>query len=255
MSGAGWKNVLNTREDTLMTNKTHPPDKPYVYAFSSAQLVLLVCMVLALMLLSLMLGIRIERYQRTNKIIAYERLRQTSKPSPEQAPTLPEAGSGLVQPVKSAPAPLKGSEAKTTASPKQPEPTPPTPATAKPVPPPKPVPVKPSPQPKPEAKAALSTPKVEPKKPTPPPEEEPVSKGHYAVQVASSQDKSMAGTQAEILKKKGFESYVEEIDLESKGRFFRVMVGPFQTKTKALEVRGELIKDSRFSDSYIRYLP
>jgi cell division septation protein DedD len=207
-----------------MTNKSAPPDKPYIYAFSSARLVLLVCMVLALMAFSLMLGIRIERYQRTNKVIEYERQRRLSaQPPPEEVTTLPETESGFVQPVPSAPEPPEGSEAKSTAPPKP--------------------------------KAPVSEPKIKPKKPAPPPEIKKPAEGHYAVQVASSQDKIMADSMVKILKGKGFETYIEEIDLKAKGRFFRVMVGPFQTKVKAAEVRGKLIKDSRFSDSYIRYLP
>ena len=228
-----------------MPNKIVPPDKPYVYGFNSARLVLLVCIVLALMLLSLMLGIRIERYQRANKVIAYERLRHMSaQQSRKQDEPLPEAEDDPIRSVESAPAPSEGSASKTTTTTERPESTQPKPATAKPAPPEKP-----------EATTAVSSPKIEPKKPVPPQKEKEVSEGHYAVQVASSQDGSMAGSQVEILKKKGFESYVEEIDLGAKGRFFRVMVGPFQTSTKAKEVRGELIKDSRFSDSYIRYLP
>jgi len=231
-----------------MTDKTAPPDRPYVYAFNSARLVLLVCMVLALMLLSLMLGIRIERYQRANKVIAYERVRQESdQPSIEQPRPAPKETIGAVEPAKSDAAPPDSPTPKT--PPAQPQPAPAKPPTI-------PTP-KPAPPPKPEVKAAVTTPKVETKKPspTPPPEEKEVSKGHYAIQVASSQDKSMANEQMEILKKRKFETYIEEIDLGTKGRFFRVMVGPFQTKAEAEEVRGDLIRDSRFSDSYIRYMP
>jgi len=212
-----------------MTNRSAPPDKPYMYAFSSARLVLLVCMVLALMAFSLMLGIRIERYQRANKVIEYERLRRLSaQPPPEEVTTLSETESGFVQPVTSAAEPPERSE---------PKPTAPKPAVS-----PKPT-------------APVSEPKIEPKKPAPPPEIKKAAEGHYAVQVASSQDKIMADSQVEILKGNGFEAYIEEIDLKAKGRFFRVMVGPFRTEAKAAEVRGKLIKDSRFSDSYIRYLP
>ena len=198
-----------------MANNPVPRDKPRVYAFSPGRLVLLVCMVLTLMALCLMLGIRIERYQQSGDIAVVE----------SAAGTPEKAFSKHVEAV-SKPEPVAGS-GKTASSPK------------------------------PAAKAATApaAPKTSPKKPVPTRQEKPEPRGHYAVQVEASQDKSRAGLQVDLLKKNGYDAYLEPIDLGARGRFFRVMVGPYGTEAEAKKVRTGLIRDSRFSESYIRYLP
>lgn len=235
-----------------MSPKSVPPDKPYVYAFTTGRLVLLVCVVLALMALSLMLGIRIERFQKPSNFAIGE----SSRPAPLKPPSEPDkelikdGKAAAAQPQEAPPGAPEKPEAKATAPSKQP-PASEKPEAAEPAPAPKPEPKVAAPAPKPEPKAAAQTPK-----PAPPPvkkEESPTL--HYAVQVASSQDKSMAASHMEILKGKGFASYIEEVDLGAKGRFFRVMVGPFQTEAEASEARSRLITDSRFADSFVRYLP
>lgn len=230
-----------------MSPKSVPPDKPYVYAFSTGRLVLLVCVVLALMALSLMLGIRIERFQKPSNFAIGESSRPAPlKPPSEPAEEPPEAAAtATAQPQDVAPAAPEKPEVKSTTASEQPPPAPEKPKAAEPAPPPKP-----------EPKVAAPAPKPEPKKPAPPPakKEEPPT-FHYAIQVASSQDKSMAASHMEVLKGKGFASYVEEVDLGAKGRFFRVMVGPFQTEAEANKAQGKLAADSRFADCYVRYLP
>jgi cell division septation protein DedD len=103
--------------------------------------------------------------------------------------------------------------------------------------------------------AATTAAKTSLKKPVPTRQEKPEPRGHYAVQVEASQDKSRAGLQVDLLKKNGYDAYLEPIDLGAKGRFFRVMVGPYGTEAEAKKVRTDLVRDSRFSESYIRYLP
>ena len=48
---------------------------------------------------------------------------------------------------------------------------------------------------------------------------------------------------------------IEETQLENRGLYFRVMVGPFRTRAEAVKAQSALAKDSRFAGSYIRYLP
>ncbi|UCD56027.1 MAG: SPOR domain-containing protein [Candidatus Hydrogenedentota bacterium] len=248
-----------------MTNKTSQPGKPYVYAFSSARLVLLACVVLALMALSLMLGIRIERYQRASEVVAFERLPR----APVQAPSEPagapsETETPVAEPQKATPAQAEKPAAQKVVSPKQPPPAPPEPEEARAAEPPKPEEAKAAEPPKPEEtkvaeppkpEPSVSTPKVEPRKQVPPPEKKEVPKGHYAIQVSSSQDKAMAISQAQVLKRKAFPAYIEAINLGAKGRWFRVMIGPFRTKAEAEKVLSRLAEDSSFAGSYVRYLP
>jgi len=230
-----------------MTNNPVPPGKPYVYAFSTRKLVLLACMVLALIALSLMLGIRIERYQRSADLASVGGVG-------EGAPVEPTGSSPKAGPADSKPgvAPQKA------ATKPQAEPAATSDVKDKPVesdsqPKPKPlVSTKAAQAAKSEAKPAVA---AKPTRPSAPSVEKTVPRGHYAVQVESSQDRAKAGLQVELLKKKGFASYLEEIQLENRGLYFRVMVGPFRTRAEAVKAQSALAKDSRFAGSYIRYLP
>jgi len=231
-----------------MANNPVPRDKPRVYAFSPGRLVLLVCMVLTLMALCLMLGIRIEKYQQSGDIAVVESAagaseKASSKHVKPASKSEPVAGSGKTASSRkpaakaaTAPAAPKTQPGKTTqaSKPKAPEP-------AK--------------KPGPKKAVATTAAKTSPKKPVPTRQEKPEPRGHYAVQVEASQDKSRAGLQVDLLKKNGYDAYLEPIDLGAKGRFFRVMVGPYGTEAEAEKVRTDLIRDSRFSESYIRYLP
>jgi septal ring-binding cell division protein DamX len=194
-----------------------------------------------------MLGIRIERFQKPSNFAISESGGPTVvKPPSEPAEEPPEAATAAAaQPQEATPD-----------APEKPKAEPPTSSEQPPPAPEKPKATEPAPAPKPEPKAAAPAPKPAPEKPAPPPaKKEEAPTFHYAVQVSSSQDKSMAASYTEVLKGKGFASYVEEVDLGDRGRFFRVMVGPFKTEAEAKKARGQLVADSRFVDSYIRYLP
>lgn len=256
-------------EGRSMMNNSVPPGKPYVYAFSSGRLVLLVCIVLVLISLSFMLGIRIERYQQSARPVIYETAR--TLPSAAAAPTQPVPETAP-EPAEIAPAaPPSLEEAKTgqvaespsvaeaTVEDVAPETKPIEPAE-------KPVEKKPVPEaPKPVAQKEIVAPAPKPvekkiaapapKPPAPEPKKVETSRLHYAVQVAASQDKTQAEFQKEVLGRKGFTSYIEVIDLPQKGRFYRVMVGPFKTDTEARSARSQLAKDPTFADCYVRYLP
>ena len=209
-----------------MTNNPVAPDRPHVYAFSTKRLVLLASIVALLIALGLALGIRIERYQQPQTAGLSRTPDAPEAVSPPAGSAIKKAGDAATR--KSQPPASEASGAK---------------------------PVKPKPAPKPRAvepkPAKAVTPPTQPKtkaKPAAP-------RGHYAVQVESSQDKGKASLQVETLIRNGFSAYIEQVDLEGKGRFYRVMVGPFQTKTKAKEAQGALARDSRFTNSLIRYIP
>ncbi len=201
-----------------MTNSPTPPDRPYVYAFGAKRLVLLASLVLSLVAFSLMLGIRIERYQQSaGEVMRQASPQEISKPVGSSSKTDNKA-----EPAESSsPVALPKTEVK----------------------------------PKAASAAPAKTKAPAPAKDTSPPPKKAVQRGHYAVQVESSQDRTKASLQVRLLKDKGFKSYLEEVDLGDKGRYFRVMVGPFQTKAEAGKVRSALAEDSRFTGSYIRYLP
>lgn len=252
-----------------MTNNPVPPERPHVYAFSTKRLVLLASVVLLLVAFSLMLGIRIERYQQSAGVVPP---RTVQIPDPQPAAEGAAVGSATKPHVSATPKATAVAPAKKEAK-AQPPPSAAPKIEAKPTPAPKPV-AQPKPKPKPKP-----APKPEPKKVEPVKEPEPVKKapepkpaqqtsepatstpkkeaprGHYSIQLESSQDKTKATMQVELLKSKGYAAYLETVDLKDRGRFYRIMVGPFQTKEKAKEIQRSLAKDSRFTDSLIRYVP
>lgn len=213
-----------------MTNNPVPPDRPHVYAFSTKRLVLLACIVALLIALGLALGIRIERYQQSQTAGLSRPLDAPEAVSPPAGSAIKKAGDAAAR--KSRPSASEASGVE--------------PVKSKPAPKPRAV------EPKP---AKTVTPPAQPTKPVAAKAEPAAPRGHYAVQVESSQDKSKASLQVETLIRNRFSAYIEQVDLEGKGRFYRVMVGPFQTKTQAKEARDALARDSRFTDSLVRYIP
>jgi cell division septation protein DedD len=230
------------------------PDKPFVYAFNTPRLVLLVCIILALITFSLMLGIRIERYQQTSSVAGYETLRDLSPkivPEPMTEPAGMKQDTVISTPLKPAPLEPKDSAKKGPAV---------QPASAEAV-------IEKTPsktETKPAAPVEVSTPKTvvetpkqaATKEPEKPPAKIKTSAGmHYAVQISSSQNKTKSVAMVDLLKTKGFDAYVEQIDLGAKGLFYRIMVGPFETEKEAKKVQTQLSADSKFSGAYIRHLP
>lgn len=59
------------------------------------------------------------------------------------------------------------------------------------------------------------------------------AKGHYEIQVAALQDKKKAEGLAQKLRALGFAPRVVEKDLPGKGRWYRLIVGGFETREKA----------------------
>ena len=234
-----------------MTNSPVPPDRPHIYAFSTKRLVLLSSMVVLLIALGLMLGIRIEREQQARAIVSNvaPAARKISaapsgldkKPGKSESPAV---ASKKAEPAATKPATAKtDSKTAKTAAAKSKRASKPiaAPTAIKKASPKK---VKPAPKQVAPSKPAVAKPAA----PAP-------RRGHYAVQVGSSQDKSKAALQIETLKKNEFAAYLETANLGDKGTYYRVMIGPFQTKARAKEAQSSLARDSRFTNSLIRYIP
>ncbi|GAB4333375.1 MAG: hypothetical protein Kow0099_05270 [Candidatus Abyssubacteria bacterium] len=241
-----------------MNDKGSPPSRPYVYAFSSGRLVVLACMVLALTALSVMLGIRIERFQQsggsTTQAI-HPSVPLSPDPNTPPVPALTPPPAQTESPVEETGAP----ETSLAMPAPPPQSAPAQPAAAE-----KEAPPKPTPPPAPAPKAETPKPQPSPKPKPQPVQQKPVEQKpaptattpsvQYAVQVSSSQDKTLAASQIDILKGKGFPAYPEEVEVGGK-RFFRVMVGPYPNEDAARKVLDQIVKDSRFSDSYVRHVP
>ncbi len=262
-----------------MIEKGQSAGKQFVYSFTSAKLVLLVSMVLILMALSLMLGIRIERLQSATAAPGgFERAAVAPITLSASAPEAKEpesahleedtieaietraghAGMGEVVETPSAAAPAETPQnasvpVEAVASAKVAE-SPVSHAIHEPAPE--------SPQMQ-VAEQKVSKPQEAVRNtvlPPPTPEKKPVQQntpqsGHFAIQISSSQDKTQAGRQVEDLKRKGFSAYVEEIDIPKKGRFYRVLIGPYESEAAAAPILAKLKKDASFADSYVRFLP
>jgi DedD protein len=69
---------------------------------------------------------------------------------------------------------------------------------------------------------------------------EAVAKGHLEVQVAAHQDQRKAEQLVKKLKTLGFASRVAAKDLPGKGRWFRVIVGGFETREKAKAAANQI---------------
>lgn len=75
------------------------------------------------------------------------------------------------------------------------------------------------------------------------PEPEPVERGsvghegEYILQVVSYRTEDEADGFARALRDKGHDTYVEQADIEDRGRFYRVRIGPFETRGEALRYR------------------
>jgi cell division protein FtsN len=71
-------------------------------------------------------------------------------------------------------------------------------------------------------------------------------KGKYMVQAASFRDREKAETLRKKLLNMGYDPVVDVIDLKSKGRWFRVCLKGFNTRSDAKKVEAELEKKIRW---------
>jgi cell division septation protein DedD len=242
-----------------MNDKGLPSGKQYVYAFSSGKLVLLLAMVFILMALSFMLGIRIERFQNAAALAETEVMPPATITLKPPLPAVEEESQG--KKVAETPASADVAEEKELQAPapeaiEEQSEADKTPVSTKDVSAP------PVEQPKEKPKAVVEVKEsASPPPPKPAPEKKvaqpapAVVSGHFGVQVSSSQDPKMAALQVAELKKKGFPSFTEETVIEKKGKFYRVLVGPYPNEAEAETALSKLKKDANFVDSYVRSLP
>lgn len=230
------------------------PDQ-YTISLSSNKLLLTICSVLLLMVLSMMLGIRIERHQqREARELAARGLMSGQAadaaaigeeptmmpPAPARAPDEPgprrmvmagaEPAVVSAEPVPVKPA-IRAEDLSDTVPP------PPTPAllaqaSAAPAPAPKPAATPKQPAPKAAAKAADGD--------------------RYVIQVASTRDRARATEGAQLLGTHGITAFVESADLGKQGVWYRVLAGEFGSKAEATAVQARLKQDPRFESSFVR---
>ena len=71
----------------------------------------------------------------------------------------------------------------------------------------------------------------------------------YTIQVVSYKEKDKADKTAQVLKDKGFSTYIVTRDLKEQGVWYRVYVGEFQSKAEAQQLLAEVQK--QYKDSFI----
>lgn len=76
------------------------------------------------------------------------------------------------------------------------------------------------------------------------------SEGEYILQVVSYRTEEEAEDFARALRDKGHDTYVEEADIEDRGRFYRVRIGPFETRGAALRYRHRF-EQSEEMDTFV----
>jgi len=69
------------------------------------------------------------------------------------------------------------------------------------------------------------------------------SEGAYTLQVVSYDSRDQADQFAGVLRSRGHKAYVVEAEVEGRGRFFRVRVGPFTTRREAESYQGQFEND------------
>ncbi len=236
----------------------------FTLTFTSNRLLLAICSLLLLMVLSVMLGIRIERFQQEHSAVLAART-SVLEPAPPAAP-LPAAGAtptGSAKPAAAKttvarrlapvkPAAVKPATAKPAASTPAPKPAAPAPIRAEDlsdtVPPPTPILL---------TQAAAPRLRAQPSKPTAP-TRNPATRvtasraKKYVVQVVSSRNRKQADLRARLLAVQGVPAFVESADLGAKGVWHRVLAGTFASKTEAKAALAKLQTDPQFSASFVR---
>lgn len=127
-------------------------------------------------------------------------------------------------------------------------------AQSTPAPPIQPAPQQPAPQPSvpaPDAEPAAQAPTV-PAPPAPAPTSSPTGSGGFTVQVRSSPSEADARAFADTLRAGGFDSYVVRADLGSRGTWYRVRVGRFDTRDAARQAVGKLRASGRANEAIVQ---
>jgi cell division septation protein DedD len=79
-------------------------------------------------------------------------------------------------------------------------------------------------------------------------------RSNYAVQVLSTQNLDDARVAEKKIKVRGLPALVFEADLGSKGKWYRVYVGPYRSEAKAEMVLGDIRKIPGFQKSFVKFL-
>ncbi|HPY03973.1 MAG TPA: SPOR domain-containing protein [Spirochaetota bacterium] len=78
----------------------------------------------------------------------------------------------------------------------------------------------------------------------------PVSKGKFAVQVASFDTLSKAKSEVSYLKSLHFDAYIDKTSVDGQ-MYFRVKIGRLATKSEASDLLDKVQEESRYSESFI----
>jgi cell division septation protein DedD len=73
---------------------------------------------------------------------------------------------------------------------------------------------------------------------------------HFAIQVASFDKKSTAQAESTALKEKKYDAYVDETKVGGK-QYFRVRIGPIESKKQALDLLNTIQASERYQESYM----
>ncbi|MDY6844904.1 MAG: SPOR domain-containing protein, partial [Thermodesulfobacteriota bacterium] len=72
-------------------------------------------------------------------------------------------------------------------------------------------------------------------------------KEFYVVQVASCKSEKKAYDISNRLKKKGYPSYVMQVEIKDKGTYHRILIGNYDNKENAKKMMHQLKQDEQFS--------
>jgi DedD protein len=81
------------------------------------------------------------------------------------------------------------------------------------------------------------------------------SDGEFTLQVISYESQSTAEAFASALRARGHEAFVQAGDIDGRGRFYRVRVGPFKTKEQAEEYRRAFEQRERMNTIVVKRQP
>ncbi|MBI2115212.1 MAG: polysaccharide biosynthesis tyrosine autokinase [candidate division NC10 bacterium] len=121
-----------------------------------------------------------------------------------------------------------------------------------------------SPAPRPTAPPTpVATPAPSSRAPTPAPSAPPPrgnagpsgSAHPFAIQVASRPDRAISLAHAENLRKEGLEAFTVPAQVPGKGRWYRVLIGGFESASSAAEAERELRAKGRIEDAVVVSLP
>lgn len=76
--------------------------------------------------------------------------------------------------------------------------------------------------------------------------------GTYTLQVISYRTTEEAELFADALRSRGHDAFVQEADVEERGRFYRVRIGPFETQAEAERARRRVESEEQMSTFVVR---